>query len=126
MARSCTSRVRGEAVPAAFRLRDELLLRRAELPALPLPRLSLDMGPVVIGIVGTRFRQTVSLVGPSVHIAARILKLAPPGGIVATDAIVRHARRASPEFARQFEPLAAPDLDPELAGLQTWLAPASA
>ena len=117
----------GEAVPAAFRLRDELLRRRVELPALPLPRLSLDMGPVVIGIVGTRFRQTVSLVGPSVHIAARILKLAPPGGIVATDAIVKHAQRANPEFARQFTPLAsAPELEPELAGLQTWIAPALA
>ncbi len=117
----------GEAVPAAFRLRDELLRRRAELPELPLPRLSLDMGPVVIGIVGTRFRQTVSLVGPSVHIAARILKLAPPGGIVATEAIVRHARRANPEFARQFAPhTGAGELDPELAGLETWLAPASA
>ena len=117
----------GEAVPAAFRLRDELLRRRAELPVLPLPRLSLDMGPVVIGIVGTRFRQTVSLVGPSVHIAARILKLAPPGGIVATDAIVRHARRANPEFARQFTPITgALELEPELDGLETWLAPASA
>ncbi len=94
---------------------------------LPLPRLSLDMGPVVIGIVGTRFRQTVALVGSSVHIAARILKLAPPGGIVATEAIVSHARRANPEFARQFKPLAgALGLEPELDGLETWLAPAPA
>ncbi len=113
----------GEAVPAAFRLRDELLRRRTELPALPLPRLSLDLGPVVIGVIGTRFRQTVSLVGPCVHIAARILKLAPPGGIVATDAIVEHARRTNPEFARHFVPLegAAAQLDPELRGLGIWL-----
>lgn len=114
----------GEAVPAAFRLRDELLRRRHELPALPLPRLSLDVGPVVIGIIGTRFRQTVSLVGPSVHIAARILKLAPPGGIVTTDTIVQHARRTNPDFARQFVPLegVSSQLDPELANLRTWVA----
>lgn len=114
----------GEAVPAAFRLRNDLLRRRHELPALPLPRLSLDAGPVVIGIIGTRFRQTVSLVGPSVHIAARILKLAPPGGIVTTDTIVQHARRTNPDFARQFVPLegVSSQLDPELANLRTWVA----
>ena len=114
----------GEALPAAFRLRDALLARRAELPSLPLPRLSLDSGPIVIGIVGTRFRQTVSLVGPAVHIAARILKLAPPGGIVATDAIVEQARRTSPELARRFEPLerAASLLEEELGPIHAWLA----
>ena len=94
------------------------------MPALPLPRLSLDIGPVVIGIVGTRFRQTVSLVGASVHTAARILKLAPPGGIVATDAIVEHARRANPELAARFARLegGTEKLDPELASVRVWLA----
>jgi class 3 adenylate cyclase len=92
----------GEAVPAAFRLRDELVRRREEVPELPLPRLSLDVGPIVIGIVGTRFRRTVSLVGPSIHVAARILKLAPPGGIIATEAIVEQARRTDPDSARLF------------------------
>jgi class 3 adenylate cyclase len=113
----------GEAIMAAFQLRDDLLKRRGELPELPLPRLSLDCGPVVIGIVGTRFRQTVSLVGESVHTAARILKLAPPGGIVATDAIVTHARRSSPELAPSFALLAggAAHLDPELASLVVWV-----
>lgn len=115
----------GEAVPAAFRLRDALLRRRRELPALPLPRISLDVGPVVIGVVGTRFRQTVALVGPSVHVAARILKLAPPGGIAVTQAIVEHARRSNPELARAFEPLvgAAARLDDELGRVRVWLAP---
>jgi class 3 adenylate cyclase len=115
----------GEAVPAAFRLRDELLRRRAELPRLPLPRLSLDAGPIVIGVVGTRFRQTVSLVGPSIHTAARILRLAPPGGIVATEAIVEHARRANPGMARQFAPLesASSRLEEELGSVRVWVAP---
>jgi class 3 adenylate cyclase len=113
----------GEAIMAAFQLRDDLLRRRAELPELPLPRLSLDCGPVVIGIVGTRFRQTVALVGESVHTAARILKLAPPGGIAATDAIIAHARRTSPELAPSFVRLegGAARLDPELASVNVWV-----
>ena len=93
----------GEAVPAAFRLRDELLERRSKHPDLPLPRISLDQGPLVIGIIGTRFRQTVALVGPAVHRAARILKLAPPGGIVATAPIIEHTRQNDPGLASAFE-----------------------
>ncbi len=93
----------GEAVAAAFALRDELLERRKACPDLPLPRISLDQGPVVIGIIGTRFRQTVALVGPAVHRAARILKLAPPGGIVATQPIIEHTRESDPRLARAFE-----------------------
>ncbi len=92
----------GEAVPAAFRLRDELLRRRQAQPDLPLPRVSLDMGPLVIGIIGTRFRQTVAIVGAAVYRAARVLKLAPPGGIIATEVIIEHARRSDPDLARQF------------------------
>jgi class 3 adenylate cyclase len=114
----------GEAVPAAFALRDALLRRRASLPALPLPRVSLDAGPVVIGVVGTRFRRTVSLVGPSVHVAARILKLAPPGAIVATDTVLEHARGQNPGLAREFRPLAGAPSDPDLRTVRTWVAPA--
>ena len=97
----------GEAVPAAFHLRRELVRRHREDPDLPLPRVSLDAGPVVIGIVGTRFRQTVALVGPAVHRAARILKLAPPGGIVATGPIVEHARQSHPDIAKYFRQMEA-------------------
>ena len=115
----------GEAVPAAFRLRDELLRRRRHLPLLPLPRLSLDAGPLVIGIVGTRFRQAVSLVGPSVHIAARLLKLAPPGGIIATSVVVEGARRTNPDFARRFVDAAQTDaLEQEVGRIRAWIAPA--
>ena len=45
----------------------------------------------MIGIVGTRFKQTVALVGPARHRRSRILKLAPPGGIVVTEPIAEHA-----------------------------------
>ena len=115
----------GEAVPAAFRLRDELARRREQVPGLPRPRLSLDAGPIVIGVVGTRFRRTVSLVGPSLHVAARILKLAAPGGIAATETVVAQARVANPALASAFEPLdrAPPHLEAELGPLRVWLAP---
>ncbi len=117
----------GEAVPAAFRLRDALLERRRALAALPLPRISLDVGPVVIGIVGTRFRQAVALVGASVHTAAKILKLAPPGGIVATDAVVEQARRSSPDFARAFAPFEGRiGSEPGTPPARLWLAPVPA
>jgi class 3 adenylate cyclase len=113
----------GEAVPAAFRLRERLLARRASVPGLPLPRISLDRGPVVIGIVGTRFRQAVSLVGPSVHLAARILKLAPPGGIVATESVIEVARRTDPGLADRFEPLHERPRIPDSVGpVSLWLA----
>ena len=114
----------GEAVPAAFRLRDDLLDRRRKLPELPLPRLSLDIGPVVIGIVGTRFRRTVALVGPAIHTAARILKRAPAGGIIATDPIVEHARRENPDLALSFVPHAPIVLTEGGSGpVRVWVAP---
>jgi class 3 adenylate cyclase len=93
------------------------------VPELPLPRISLARGPVVVGIVGTRFRQAVALVGPSVHIAARILKLAPPGGIVATGDVYAVARRTDPELAAHFAPLLERPRIPDSAGdLELWLA----
>ncbi len=98
----------GEAVPAAFELREALAAKRRRLPELPLARLALDMGPLVIGVVGTRVRRSVTLVGPSLNIAARILKLAPPGGIIATESVVEHAKRTDPDLARQFVRLPEP------------------
>lgn len=92
----------GEAVPAAFELRRRLLERRRTRRELPLPRISLDEGPLVIGTVGGRFRRGVALVGPAVPRAARILKLAPPGAIIATERVVVLARETSPDLAQAF------------------------
>ena len=100
----------GEALPAAFELRRRLLGRRAEVADLPLPRISLDEGPVVVGIVGSRFRRSVALVGASLPRAARILRIAPPGGIVVTETVYRHALETSPDLAAHFAPVGAPIL----------------
>lgn len=105
----------GEALPAAFELRDRLTARRREMPTLPLPRISLDTGPLVIGVVGGRFRRGIALVGPSVPRASRILKFAPPGGIIATEAVLGPARRTSPDLVSRFDPLESP---PILKGLE--------
>ncbi len=95
----------GESVPAAFELRERLLERREASPELPLPRIALDEGPLVVGLVGGRFRRAVALVGPAVPRAARILKLAPPGGIIVTQEVLERARETSPDLARRFEAL---------------------
>jgi class 3 adenylate cyclase len=79
----------------------------------------------VHGLVGTRVRTTVSLAGPSLHTAARILKLAPPGGISATETVVAQARVANPRLAREFQPMPSvpPHLEAELGPLRVWVAP---
>ncbi|GIX49416.1 MAG: hypothetical protein KatS3mg131_3627 [Candidatus Tectimicrobiota bacterium] len=97
-----------EAVPAAFALRRALLAKRRRYPALPLPRLSLNAGPLLIGVIGSRFRQSIAMVGPALPIAARLLKHAPPGGIIATDALVAAARAVHPDLAARFRPQATP------------------
>ncbi|MES1945161.1 hypothetical protein PC39_13627 [Salinisphaera sp. PC39] len=72
---------------------------------MPPARLALASGPLVIGHIGIRFRRSLSFIGPSINVAARILKLAPPDGIVATDPVFQHARRTDPDLAAAFTPM---------------------
>jgi len=95
----------GEALAAAFDLRDALDARRVEIPDLPHARFAVDAGPLVVGEVGTRLRRGISFVGPAVNVAARILRLAPPDGIVATNGILEAARYLHPALAARFRPL---------------------
>lgn len=92
----------GESVPAAFNLRKALAGRRHCEPELPTARFALDVGPLVVGHVGSVERRSLAFIGPSVNMAARILKLAPPEGIVATQAVIAHAERTDPDLARRF------------------------
>lgn len=95
----------GEAVPAAFNLRAALAARRRGEPALPRERIALAAGPLMVGYVGAQERRALTFIGPSINAAARILRLAPPGGIAATEPVVRHAERTDPDLAARFAPL---------------------
>lgn len=107
----------GEAVPAAFNLRAALAARRHCEPELPQARFALDGGPLVVGYIGSRDRRSLSFIGPSVNAAARILKLAPPGGIIITEHVLRNAERTDPDLAARFTAL------PEKQHLKGWPEP---
>jgi class 3 adenylate cyclase len=55
-------------------------------------RMSLTVGDVVLGVIGTELRQAIALIGPSVSVGARLLKQIPPGGIIATGEVVEALR----------------------------------
>jgi class 3 adenylate cyclase len=65
-------------------------------------RMSLTVGDVVLGLVGSALRQAVTLVGPSVNVGARLLKQIPPGGIIASGEVVEALRREAPDLAGRF------------------------
>jgi class 3 adenylate cyclase len=65
-------------------------------------RLSVNVGDVIIGEIGSPLRRSVTLIGPMVHVAARLLKYIHPGGVIAPQAMVERLRREAPETANQF------------------------
>jgi class 3 adenylate cyclase len=67
-------------------------------------RMSVTVGDVVVGAVGSSARQGIALVGPSVNIGARLLKHAPLGAIIASGVVVTELQDA-PRLAGQFHPL---------------------
>jgi class 3 adenylate cyclase len=91
-----------EATQAALAIR-EALARGASSADPPLrARLSLDVGDIVIGVIGTPMRRSVALIGPTINLAARLLKQIPPGGIVATEAVVARLSAQHPTVAKRF------------------------
>jgi class 3 adenylate cyclase len=67
-------------------------------------RMSVTVGDVVVGPVGSSTRQGIALVGPSVNIGARLLKHAPLGAIIASGAVLSDLQDA-PRLADEFHPL---------------------
>jgi len=96
-----------EAAQAAFAIRDRLAGQPVAAERLR-ARLSLDIGDLVIGIIGSPMRRSVALIGSSINRAARLLKEIPPGGIIATQRMVERLRSETPRLAERFEPLGAP------------------
>lgn len=97
-----------DAVRAALAIRVELAAGRCGISCGPGPgiaaRMSLTVGEVVIGMIGSAARQAMALVGPSVNIGARLLKHAREGGIIASAEILEILRREAPVLADEFEP----------------------
>jgi class 3 adenylate cyclase len=91
-----------EATQAALAIRDQFARTQAA-KAHPLQaRFSLNIGDVTIGVIGTALRRSVALIGPSINLASRLLKQIPPGGIIATAAVVEHLQQEAPQLAQQF------------------------
>ncbi len=91
-----------EATQAALAIRDALARARVNTHATLQARFSLNVGNVVIGVIGTALRRSVALIGPSINLAARLLKQIPPDGIIATATVVERLQQEAPELGRQF------------------------
>jgi class 3 adenylate cyclase len=91
-----------EAVEAAFAIRSALADGVCNAPCPMAARMSVTVGEVVLGVVGSHLRHAVALVGPSVSVGARLLKRVSPGGIITTADVVEALRSEMPELARDF------------------------
>lgn len=91
-----------QAVRAALAIRTALAAAEEQEGFSLQARLSVNVGNVIIGEIGAPMRRSVTLIGPTVHVAARLLKHTHPGGIIAPQAVVERLRGEAPEAARQF------------------------
>jgi class 3 adenylate cyclase len=91
-----------EAVEAALVIRAALASGVCDVACPMSARMSLAVGDVVLGVVGSKQRHAVALVGPSVSVGARLLKQIAPGGIIATGEVVEAVRAEMPTFGRYF------------------------
>jgi class 3 adenylate cyclase len=91
-----------EATQAALAIRTALA-RGTCGPGGPIAaRMSLTVGDVVLGLVGSTLRQAIALVGPSVNVGARLLKQIAPGGLIASGEVVDALRAEAPDLAAVF------------------------
>jgi class 3 adenylate cyclase len=65
-------------------------------------RMSLTLGEVAVGAVGPAAHPALALVGPSVNLGARLLKVVPPGGIAASAEMVATLESEAPALAGRF------------------------
>jgi class 3 adenylate cyclase len=91
------------ATKAALALR-AALGEEQQLGNLPVQaRLSVHVGEVIIGEIGSPLRRSVAVIGPAVSLAARLLKHIPPGGVIAPQATIERLRHEAPEVAAHFQ-----------------------
>jgi class 3 adenylate cyclase len=91
-----------QAAQAALAIRDALLTEQRAGALTVHARISLNVGEVTIGVIGSAHRRAVALLGPSVHLAARLLKEVTPGGIIATQTVVERLQHEAPLLAQGF------------------------
>jgi class 3 adenylate cyclase len=92
-----------EATQAALAIR-HALARAQRAGQEPLrARLSLNVGSLIVGVIGSALRRSVALIGPSINIASRLLKHIPPGGIIATTGVVERLHQEAPALAQRFQ-----------------------
>lgn len=91
-----------EAAQAALAIRDAIASGGCGALCPVSARMSLTVGQVVVGLVGTTMRQSIALVGASVHVGARLLKHVPPGGIITSGEFVESLRAEGSPLADQF------------------------
>jgi class 3 adenylate cyclase len=92
-----------EAARAALAIQEALAAERSTRDTFLQARLSLNVGEVVIGVIGSPLRRSVALIGSAVSLAARLLKQIPPGGIIAPQAAVEKLREDAPDLAERFQ-----------------------
>ncbi|MGH7961608.1 MAG: adenylate/guanylate cyclase domain-containing protein [Candidatus Binatia bacterium] len=91
------------ATRAALAIQSALATGKWTDSLLPQARLSLNVGEVIIGVIGSSQRRSVALIGPAVSLASRLLKHIPPGGIIAPQTAVVQLRRDAPDLAQLFQ-----------------------
>jgi class 3 adenylate cyclase len=109
-----------DAVRAALVIRRSLADGRCDVACGDGPgiraRMSVTVGEVVVGPVGSSTRQGIALIGPSVNIGARLLKHAPLGAIIASSDALADLQDA-PGLADEFSPLDAAFVVPGADGM---------
>ena len=92
-----------QAAHAALAIRAALLAEQRDGALTVQARISLNVGEVTIGVIGSAHRRALALLGPSVHLAARLLKEVTPGGIITTQAVVERLQQEAPLLAQDFQ-----------------------
>jgi class 3 adenylate cyclase len=92
-----------QATRAALAIRAALMTVQTEEGHALQARFSVNAGEVIVAVIGSPLRRSVALLGPTVSLAARLLKHVSPGGIIAPLAAVEQLRGEAPELAVQFQ-----------------------
>lgn len=92
-----------DATRAALAIRTTLGMTQEQEPLPIQARLSLNVGEIVIGEIGSPLRRSIALIGPAISLASRLLKHIPPGGIIAPQTAVAQLSQEAPDLAQQFQ-----------------------